>query len=261
MESQFDNECAAKTSRTSKNNGNQAMCPLCKIPIIKENLIEIPDSLVDAEESFNFNLPMFHDTKATKIEALLNDLSSVRASNLLNKDPLTKSVVFSQFTTMLTFCQEPLKKAGFKYVRLDGTMNRNQRSLALDSFKSDPEVTIFLISIKSGGVGLNLVSACRVYLLEPYWNPAVEQQAVDRVHRLGQTRPVTTIRFIIKNSVEENMQKRQKYKTALAQKALEEEDGDVDGDGRRRKRSRVQAIAEKQSILLEKVESIAILFK
>lgn len=134
-------------------------------------------------------------------------------------------------------------------------MSRQTRSDAQTKFKTDPECIVFLISIKSGGVGLNLVSASRVYLMEPYWNPAVEQQAVDRVHRLGQTQTVTTTRFIIKNSIEENMQERQRYKTALAEKAL----NDDEDDGPKKKR-KGQSSIDKERILQEKIKSLAILF-
>jgi SWI/SNF-related matrix-associated actin-dependent regulator of chromatin subfamily A3 len=126
-------------------------------------------------------------------------------------------------------------------------MTRIQRDQALDSFNEDGQVTVFLISIKSGGVGLNLTASNRVYIMEPYWNPAVEQQAIDRVHRLGQTKNVTTIRFLIRNSIEENMQRLQKYKTTLAQKALDEDrESKIGRNG--------------TSTLAEKIESLSILF-
>ena len=86
---------------------------------------------------------------------------------------------------MLDKIQNPLLEAGLLYVRLDGQMKRFDRASAIDRFKKDPKVKVMLISLKAGGVGLNLTAACRIYLMEPYWNPAVEQQAIDRVHRLG----------------------------------------------------------------------------
>jgi SNF2 family DNA or RNA helicase len=143
-----------------------------------------------------------------------------------------------------------LDEVGIKHVRIDGKMTRQSRSACLKKFSTDPNVTVFLISIKAGGVGLNLVSANRVYLMEPYWNPSIENQAIDRVYRLGQTKPVTTIRFIINDSVEKNMQKRQSYKIALAEKALT----DDEFKGKKRKRGR-------DMLLKEKVESLAILFE
>jgi SNF2 family DNA or RNA helicase len=100
-----------------------------------------------------------------------------------------------------------LKNEGFKFVKLDGAMSRENRSTSIEKFKNDPSVTIFLISIKAGGVGLNLTTASRVYIVEPYWNPAVEQQAIDRVHRLGQRKPVEVVRLIVEDSIENKYMK------------------------------------------------------
>jgi SNF2 family DNA or RNA helicase len=234
-------------------------CPICKIPILSDKLAEVPEDVLEHVEEFESFVPFATSIEhSTKVDALIKDLKYVRAQDL-SAGSVTKSVVFSQFTALLTLLEDPLKKAGFKFVRMDGSMSRIQRSNALTEFKNNNEVCIFLLSIKAGGVGLNLVAASRVYLMEPYWNPAVEQQAIDRVHRLGQTKEVTTIRFIIKNSIEENMQKRQKYKMALAQKALSEDVDDELGttDKRKRKRSPVN----KEAILMQKLESISILFQ
>jgi SNF2 family DNA or RNA helicase len=110
----------------------------------------------------------------------------------------------------------------------------------MERFKNDPKIHLFLISLKAGGVGLNLTRASRVYLLDPYWNPAVEQQAIDRVHRLGQRREVTAIRFIVKNTIEENMLRLQRYKINLAQAAFRDEDGN-----KRKKASKVEKDNEK----------------
>ncbi|KAI8850412.1 P-loop containing nucleoside triphosphate hydrolase protein, partial [Chytridium lagenaria] len=88
-----------------------------------------------------------------------------------------------------------------------------ERSNAITKFKQDPYLSVLLLSLKAGGVGLNLTIASRVYIMEPYWNPAVEQQAIDRVHRMGQTRTVHTVRFISKETIEENileLQRRQR---------------------------------------------------
>ena len=132
-------------------------------------------------------------------------------------------------------------------------MNRQARSNVLQSFQNDPNILCFLISIKTGGVGLNLVSASRVYMMEPYWNPAVEQQAIDRVHRLGQTKPVSIIRYVVDSSIEINMQQRQRYKIAIAEKALTEDELKQTGD---KKRKRLN-----DAIIQEKVESLSILFR
>ena len=111
-------------------------------------------------------------------------------------------------------------------------MRRSERVAAMEKLKNDPSIKIMLISLKAGGQGLNLTSASRIYLMEPYWysssflmyrNPAVEQQAIDRVHRLGQTKPVQTIRFIAKGTIEENIVALQQEKMRLARMTFNED--------------------------------------
>lgn len=128
-----------------------------------------------------------------------------------------KSVVFSQWTSMLDRVARAVHRAGIKSATLDGRMQRSERNEHLEKFKNDPSVEVFLISLKAGGVGLNLVSACRAYLLEPYWNPATENQGLDRVHRMGQLRPVVTTKYIVSRCIEENMLELQRLKMELAE--------------------------------------------
>ncbi|KAK0555139.1 hypothetical protein OC846_001820 [Tilletia horrida] len=139
------------------------------------------------------------------------------AAEVARKAPPIKSVVFSQWTRMLDRIAKALDKKGIRFARLDGSMTRIQRTNALDAFKSNPRVEVMLISLRAGGFGLNLVSACRAYLIDPYWNPAVENQGLDRIYRLGQQKPVVLTRFIMKKSIEENMLELQKRKMELAE--------------------------------------------
>lgn len=129
-----------------------------------------------------------------------------------------KSVVFSQWTKMLDRIQKSLNITGIRYTRLDGTMSRPDRTAALEAFKRDAGIEVLLVSLRAGGTGLNLVSACRAYLMDPYWNPAVENQGLDRIHRMGQTRPVITTKYIMRHSIEENMLRLQKRKMMIAEK-------------------------------------------
>ncbi|KAL9104950.1 MAG: hypothetical protein Q9187_008843, partial [Circinaria calcarea] len=103
-----------------------------------------------------------------------------------------------------------------KYVRLDGKMTRSQRNASLAAFREDPEIPVILVSIMAGGLGLNLTTASKVYVMEPQFNPAAEAQAIDRVHRLGQKREVTAVRFIMADSFEEKMLALQRKKQNLA---------------------------------------------
>ncbi|KAJ7071194.1 SNF2 family N-terminal domain-containing protein [Mycena amicta] len=184
------------------------------------------------------SLENFHPS--TKVKALLGDLvqssklnpysanyepESVEVQVVDNKgnsldDGVVKTVVFSQWTSMLDKVEDALEAAAIHYDRLDGTMKREERTRAMDALKHDPRCEVLLVSLKAGGVGLNLTAAQRVYLMDPYWNPAVENQAVDRIHRLGQTRPVTTIKLIIENSIEARLLEVQRKKTALANMTL-----------------------------------------
>ncbi len=155
---------------------------------------------------------------STKIKALLIDLSN----NKISQDPSdpTKSVVFSQFTSFLDLIGNALEDQGMPYARLDGTMPRDERASQMTIFKDDPTIQVMLVSTRAGGVGLNLTCAWKVYMMEPSWNPATEQQAMDRVHRLGQVHPVHYVRYIIDGSIESTMIALQKQKTDLADLSL-----------------------------------------
>jgi len=130
--------------------------------------------------------------------------------------------VFSQFTSMLALVRARLDAEGFTYEYLDGaTKNRQAR---VERFQTDPACPLFLVSLKAGGVGLNLTAAEYVFLLDPWWNPAVEAQAVDRTHRIGQTRPVFAYRLVARDTVEEKVIALQQQKRELAD-AIMREDG------------------------------------
>ena len=151
----------------------------------------------------------------TKTRALIGSLKQSHAESKDLDRPI-KSVVFSGWTSHLDLIQIALEDNGIKFARLDGKMARNKRTAALDAFRDDPSTTVFLISIGAGGLGLNLTTGSKVYIMEPQFNPAAEAQAVDRIHRLGQTREVTTTRFIMENSFEEKMLELQRKKQNLA---------------------------------------------
>ncbi|HTV00002.1 MAG TPA: helicase-related protein, partial [Luteitalea sp.] len=125
-----------------------------------------------------------------------------------------KVLVFSQFTTMLGLLRTRLDSSGLAYEYLDG--RTRDRQARVDRFQSAEGPPIFLISLKAGGVGLNLTAADHVFLLDPWWNPAVESQAIDRAHRIGQTRHVFAMRLIARNTVEEKVLELQASKRSLA---------------------------------------------
>ena len=153
----------------------------------------------------------------TKTKALIQSLLQSRSESQEHPDerPI-KSVVFSGWTAHLDLIQIALEENQIRYTRLDGKMTRMQRTAALDAFRDDPDVPVILVSIMAGGLGLNLTAGSKVYVMEPQFNPAAEAQAIDRIHRLGQTREVTTTRFIMGGSFEEKMLELQRKKQNLA---------------------------------------------
>jgi hypothetical protein len=151
--------------------------------------------------------PKQQHAESAKISALLEQLEELLAEG-------HKALVFSQFTSLLALLQPALRKRGIVYEYLDGqTRDRQKR---VQRFQEDEHCKLFLISLKAGGVGLNLTAADYVFLLDPWWNPAVEAQAIDRAHRIGQTRPVIAYRIIAQDTVEEKVLKLQQSKRELA---------------------------------------------
>jgi hypothetical protein len=130
-----------------------------------------------------------------------------------------KALVFSQFTSMLAIVREHLDKKGIVYEYLDG--QTRDREARVNRFQSDPDCGLFLISLKAGGLGLNLTAADYVFILDPWWNPAVETQAIDRAHRVGQNRQVFAYRIICRDTVEEKIAELQSRKRDLAEAILE----------------------------------------
>ncbi|CAK7220481.1 hypothetical protein SEUCBS140593_004248 [Sporothrix eucalyptigena] len=132
-----------------------------------------------------------------------------------------KFIVFSQFTSMLELVSPFLDHAGLGHVRYEGSMRNDAREASLNSLRNDPSVRVLLCSLKCGALGLNLTAATRVIILEPFWNPFVEEQAIDRVHRLTQTVDVTVYKLTVADSVEQRILTLQEKKRLLAAQALE----------------------------------------
>ena len=148
---------------------------------------------------------------SAKLDALLPRLDEVVSEG-------HKALVFSQFTTFLAIVRKLLDARGLSYEYLDGkTRDRKRR---VDRFQTDPDCRLFLVSLKAGGLGLNLTAADYVFILDPWWNPAVEAQAIDRAHRIGQERPVFAYRLIAENTVEEKILDLQRSKRELADAIL-----------------------------------------
>lgn len=206
-------------------------CPICET-YMRMNFFEMKQSEYDAEEAAQREVranPCLakqagrYSGPHTKTKALVNVLEEdARVSDTFDKGvPPIKSVVFSGWTSHLDLIQLALTNSSINYVRLDGSMSRKARRHALDSFATNNEITCILVSIAAGGLGLNLTAASRVFVMEPQYNPAQEDQAVERVHRLGQKREVTIIKYVMADSFEQKMLKLQERKKALAELSIE----------------------------------------
>ncbi|TVY66693.1 putative ATP-dependent helicase [Fusarium oxysporum f. sp. cubense] len=155
---------------------------------------------------------------SAKVQRLIHKIRLEQTNNLAGSaTPPVKSVVFSYWTKMLDLVQRALLQANLLFERIDGQYSIKQREKALSRFANDPCCTVMLATIGSGGEGIDLTSANNVHLLEPHWNPMAEEQAIARVHRIGQQRHVTATKYITPDSIEEYVQSIQVKKTQLIQ--------------------------------------------
>ena len=160
-------------------------------------------------------VPGQHAPGSSKLDLLLETLDEVVAEG-------HKALVFSQWTSLLDLTEPHLREAGIPFCRLDGSTR--DRGAVVERFQDEAGPPVMLVSLKAGGTGLNLTAADHVFLLDPWWNPAVEDQAADRAHRIGQDRPVLVCRLVAEDTVEERILALQERKRALADAALGEAD-------------------------------------
>jgi SNF2 family DNA or RNA helicase len=156
-------------------------------------------------------LPGQSAESSSKLDLLMDLLDKVLAED-------HKALVFSQWTSLLDRVEPLMRAANIEFVRLDGSTRDRQG--VVETFQSENGPRVMLVSLKAGGTGLNLTAADNVFLLDPWWNPAVEDQAADRAHRIGQERPVIVHRLVAEASVEERMLVLQEKKRALSQAAM-----------------------------------------
>ena len=208
------------------NDDSSAACPLCRETVVAKKLCKaILPKIKDEDEP-----AVGEDCKAvfkSKFKRLLSELKKIR-----DNEPNAKSLIFSQFKSTLDYLKEELPKHGFQFRTLEGSMTMTNRAKALRQFQNDPPTTIFLLSMRAGAVGINLTQANRVFLMEPALNPALEAQAIGRVHRLGQKHKVEVLRLIMTESVETRMLKLSAKKFGV--KFGSDSDDDTDnssGDG------------------------------
>ena len=149
----------------------------------------------------------------SKVTALIELLSDVIEGG-------NRALVFSQFTSFLSIVRDAFDKEGIEYLYIDGSTPVNQRTVLVNRFQKG-ECPVFIISLKAGGLGLNLTGANYVFHLDPWWNPAIEQQATDRAYRIGQRQAVTVYHLVAQNTIEEKIIRLHERKRALAENILE----------------------------------------
>ncbi len=159
------------------------------------------------------------EDQAAKIKSLGNQMEAIL--------PDHKALIFSQFLGMLDLIRKDFDKRGIKYAYFDGSTTTAERQKMIDKFQNDPECQTFLISLRAGGVGLNLTAADYVYIVDPWWNPAIEQQAIDRTHRIGQDKNIFAYRMITKDTIEEKILSLQEKKKSLVKEVIGDDSGFV----------------------------------
>ncbi|CAO2649002.1 Nn.00g099510.m01.CDS01 [Neocucurbitaria sp. VM-36] len=222
----------------------QHKCPMCRNELESLNATTVRPAKEAAAQAAPrtqeqiANKASLEKCMSTKVEALLDIL---KASS---RDPTNKTIIFSQWTSFLDIIEPHLTFHGLNYTRIDGSMSATQRDTALEALESDPSTTIMLASLSVCSVGLNLVAANQVIMADSWWAPAIEDQAIDRVHRLGQKRETKVFRLVVEGSVEERVLGIQEEKRKLMGLAFAEKDG-----GKKRKRGAGAGLGDLMKLL------------
>ncbi|KAL5715635.1 hypothetical protein ACHQM5_017427 [Ranunculus cassubicifolius] len=217
--------------------GDENVCPAaeCKVHLTITSVFSrgtLRSSLSDAPKPIEKEPPCSEQgpSNSSKIKTALKVLGSLPSRPLDSKEVSNvkvvseKAIVFSQWTRMLDLLESQLKTSCIQYRRLDGTMSVLARDKAVKDFNTLPEVTVMIMSLKAASLGLNMVAACHVILLDLWWNPTTEDQAIDRAHRIGQTRPVTVLRLTVKDTVEDRILALQQKKREMVASAFGEDE-------------------------------------
>jgi len=171
------------------------------------------DSMIPSKQGQGQRICQISIGVSTKLSAVVERISK--------GGPEAKDIVFSYWTTTLDILSAMLQSAGISYKQVDGRVSYSERLSRLNDFRQDPKLCVLLMSIVTGAVGLNLTAANRVHIVEPQWNPSVEEQAIARALRMGQTRQVIIFRYLMKDTVEQNIINLQMMKKNLAKFTLD----------------------------------------
>lgn len=228
------------------------LCPNCREPISKYKLFRLRNQKTTSHEirfhtqqkdydtTHNFQIYLYDPNRSSsKIQALIRHLKLLQ-----EQSPNLKVIVFSQFSSYLDIMETELKLTSdeFHVYKFDGRLNMNDRSKLLAAFNApvtSGKISILLLSLKAGGVGLNLTTASRAFMMDPWWSPSIEDQAIDRIHRIGQNDTVKVVRFIMENSIETKMLKIQERKKQIGEAVGVEEE-----ERRKRRIEEIQILFE-----------------
>lgn len=214
-------QCLLDYIEHQRDKGEVPRCFNCREPINSRDVFEVIRHGADYDDDDSnslyappeppprVSLRRVGSDKSAKIAGLVKHLKAVRKENLS-----MKTVVFSQFTSFLDLIEPALTRDRIPYLRFDGSVSQKSRAAILEDFNNRKKGVVLLLSLRAGGVGLNLTAAKRVFMMDPWWSFAVEAQAIDRVHRMGQEEEVRVTRFIVDGSIEEKMlriQERKKF--------------------------------------------------
>jgi SWI/SNF-related matrix-associated actin-dependent regulator of chromatin subfamily A3 len=208
----FGFDCISKVIET------QHKCPMCRAELKDDSCLVQPANDCGDDVSDD---TMDLNASSSKLEAMMTILSATKAKN-------DKTVIFSQWTRFLDIVQARLEKEGYKFCRIDGTMPAHRRDVSLRALENDDDTTIMLASLGVCAVGLNLTRANQIILSDSWWAPAVEDQAVDRVHRLGQKKDCRVFRLVVEGTIEDNVLSIQQDKRKLMRLAFGEKKGKRD---------------------------------
>lgn len=204
-------------------------CPLCRAPFTRGDIVsdaemKLAANMMDATKDGAVKQNTSDGVVAVdapplqspKVLALVSDVAAARRT-----DPTLKCVVFSQFRKCLDEAAAALQAAGVACAQLSGASKLSQRNETLELFRTEDGPAVLLITTRAGGVGLSLTEASRVYMMDLWWNSAVDAQAMDRVHRIGQRNPVNVIRYVCADSIEQSILEMQERKDWLGKAALQ----------------------------------------
>ncbi|KAL9020661.1 MAG: hypothetical protein Q9185_002109 [Variospora sp. 1 TL-2023] len=222
----FGYSCIEKVIET------QHRCPMCRAEPLKVESLVRP--AVDLGENAPSEIDI--DTSSSKVEALIKILKASR------RKEGSKVVIFSQWTSFLNIIEHQLQEKGWKYARIDGSMRAGQRDAAMTALAEEPDCRIMLASLAVCSVGLNLVAANQVIMADSWWAPSIEDQAVDRVHRLGQRKPTTVWRLVVDQSIEDRVLHIQAEKRKLMMTAFQEKASKRAGAGKQARLGEIEKL-------------------